>query len=228
MKRVTIFSILIFISFSIAAQDTKIEADEEFRLYAKSGVGTSWLTFPKVFLVDENNVNNVWSISPALNNVTFFAGVQGVIRIGKHWVFAPEIDYHYLSGQVKIIRLENSTESRKTQIYSRIDVPINFGVVSSDNFWFEFGPVVYFTIADNKGFEEAVSELTQNASVDSSVPVGLAMRLGAVIRVSNRVYAEVKFDYDLGRKFEYNNGVYDVRIAMQGVTIGVGYYLNKK
>ena len=224
-KIISIFSIVVFISFSAFSQKKRLEATNQMRVFAKGGLGTSWLTFPKVFLVDPDNLNNIWEISPARNNFTFFIGAQGVIPLGRHWVFAPEVSYNYLSGMVKIDRLENPQEAIKLQSYSRIAVPLNFGVVSSDNFWFEFGPIVYFMVADNKGFDRGVNELTQNAQVNSDEPIGLAMRLGAVARLSPSLFLEAKFEYDVDRKFEYNNGIYDVRIAMQGVTIGLGYAL---
>ncbi len=186
-KLVSLFSIIILVSIIASAQDNERQVPNEPKWIAKGGVRTSWLTFPKVFIVDENDAGNVWSVSPAVNSVTFFLGVQYVIPLGKHWLFIPEIDYHYLSGEVNVNRLKDPALARKLQSYSRISVPLNFGVVSSDNFWFGFGPTVYFTIADNKGFEEAVSELTTATNINSDVPVGVAARLAAIVDMNDRL-----------------------------------------
>ena len=229
MNRLTIFIALVLILplTSKAQQIIELETTPGIKWVAKGGIGTSWLTFPKVFLVDPDNAENVWSISPATNNVTFDLGMQCVVPLGKHWLFLPEVNYSFLSGEVNVNRLETSQIARKLQTYSRISIPINFAITSKDNFWFAFGPSVFFTVADNKGFDNAVFELTSNANVNSDNPVGLSLRVLAAIELSDKMYIDFKFEYDTSRRFEFENDVYEVRMAMQSISVGVGYLFSK-
>jgi hypothetical protein len=227
-KLVNIFIIIVFVSFSLSAQDFEIKIPNKLTWIAKGGLGTSWVTYPKVFLVDESDLTNVWSVAPATNGFTGYLGVQGILPIGEHWAFIPEINFSYLSGKIQVDHIQTLQLSRHSQNYGRISVPLNFGIISSDDFGFVFGPVVYFTVLDNKGFDEAVNDLTTAANINSDIPVGLAIRLAAVREVSDKMYIEIKFDYDLNKYFEYNNGVYDVKMAMQSITVGLGYLLSKR
>jgi len=203
--------------------------------FLKGGIGTSWVLLPKVFLSDPNDPNNNWQILPATNNFTGYVGLQTVIRLGDYWRFAPELDYNYISGQVRVDKVRPNTPDdpsetvQKLQMYSRIEIPLNFGVVSSDNFWVSFGPVVYFTITDNKGFDNAVDELVTNPDViiDSDVPVGVRFRIAIYATLSKNAYIDIKFDSDLGGNFKFEDNTYKMNMSMQSVTIGLGYRLKK-
>ena len=143
----------------------------------------------------------------------------------------PELDINYISGNVRIDEIYSSpadtTLSRAVeglQSYIRAEIPINFGVISNDNFWVTLAPVVYFTLYDNKGFDDAVYSLTDNAVIDSDQPVGLRFRVAAYALLSERMYLDIKFDSDLGRNFSFENGIYDARFSMQSVTVGLGWF----
>lgn len=197
----------------------------------KGGVGTSWVILPKVYLTDVNNPAHNWAILPAKNSFTGYLGAQWVIRLGDHWVFAPELDINYISGNVKIDEIwsppEDPARSRSVQTlqsYVRAEVPINFGVISNDNFWVTMAPVIYFTLYDNKGFDNAVYSLTDVPTIDSDQPVGVRFRLAIYATLSERMYLDIKFDSDLGRNFSFENGVYNARFSMQSITIGLGWF----
>ena len=224
---------LVFIFFSVTISFSQelidIEAPSKFSIAGNAGVGTSWLTFPKAFLVNPEDVNDVWSVAPSTNGFCAEIGVQGILRLGKHWVFLPEIGFSYLSGEMQINELAVNKAARELQSYVRLNVPLHFGLVSTDNFWFAFGPTVFFTLHDNKGFDKTVSDLTQVARVDSDVPVGISISIIAAIEVNDRMYIDAKFEYDTIKHFRYNTSTetYEVRPAMQHVTIGVGYLLHQ-
>lgn len=194
----------------------------------KSGAGTSWLAFPKVFLVDPTNADKTWEIAPAINSGTFYLGGEVIVPIGEHMAFRAELSYSYTSGEVNVDQIELDQQSikrqaRKLQAYNRLEVPLLFTVKSDDSFWFSLGPAIFITLSDNKGFEEAVNELAPNAVIDSSVPIGIRARLATNIQLNEHLYLEVKFDYDLGKHFEYVDNIYDARMAMQGLTGGLTY-----
>ena len=226
-------TILLFsLSFSSFGQDHEYNLSHSGNeLFIKGGLGTSWIILPKVFLIDETNTQNVWQILPATNNFTAYVGFQPVFPIGKNWAFAPELDINYLAGQVRVDKFESSESAQRLQSYWRLEVPISFAMFSRDNFWVSFGPVVYFTIADNKGFDETVYELVTNPDivVDSDNSVGARFRLAFYIPiVKDRGYIDIKFDSDLGQHFTYENNVYDAKFSMQSVTVGFGYNVLKK
>lgn len=235
MKKIIIaLSIAMLIPFFGSAQ---VEAftPPKVSMFVKGGIGTSWVLLPKVFLSDPDDPNNNWQILPATNNFTGYLGLQTVIRLGDHWRFVPEIDYNYISGEVRVDKVRSNTPddpsetAQKLQTYSRIEVPLNFGVISSDNFWVSFGPVVYFTIADNKAFDDAVYELVDNPDVviNSDRPIGLRFRMAIYATLSKNAYIDIKFDSDLGGNFEFKDDIYEMNMSMQSVTIGFGYRLKK-
>ena len=118
------------------------------------------------------------------------------------------------------------------QSYSRIEVPLNFGVISSDNFWVSFGPVVYFTLSDNKGFDDAVFDVADPnrnppLMLDSDNPLGLRFRLATYILLARGRYIDIKFDSDLKRDFYFRDGVYNMRMSMQSITVGFGFSTNR-
>lgn len=218
MKRLFLLTLILGMFFSSSAQ---------IRFALKGGAGTSWAAFPKVFVLpDTTKVDNVWEISPATNNVTFYIGGEALINMGEHWVFRGELSYSYISGEIKVDKLSSNEQSRKLQAYSRLNIPLLFGIQSKDEFFFSFGPVVFINLHDNNGFNEAVAELTTQ-EVDSTVPFGLQMRLAANIQVQKNLFLEIKFDYDLGKYFRYNEStqVFEARLAMQGITGGLTYIL---
>lgn len=218
MKKLFLLTLMLGMFFASSAQ---------IRFALKGGAGTSWVTFPKVFILpDTTDVNNVWEISPATNSGTFYLGGEAIINIGEHWVFRGELSFSYISGELKVDKLSTNEQSRKLQAYSRLNIPLLFAVKSSDQFFFSFGPVVFINLHDNNGFNEAVAELTTQ-EVDSTVPLGLQLRLAANIQVQKNLFLEIKFDYDLGKYFRYNEStqIYETRIAMQGITGGLTYIL---
>jgi hypothetical protein len=194
----------------------------------KSGGGTSWIILPKVFIVDPTNVDNVGQIAPAANSATFYIAGDAIIEISDHWLFIPELNFNYTSGEISITSLLQQSTSRGLQSYTRLEVPLMLGVKSSDNFWFTFGPSIFFTTSDNKGFEKALQDLiTQPVQINSTKQIGVKARIGAAMALSEKLILEIKFDYDLGRRFEYVDGTYEVRMDMQSITAGLGWALNK-
>ena len=219
--------IILFSTVSQSQELIDIEAPRKFQLAGKFNIGTAWLTFPKAFLVNPLDVEEVWSVAPAQNNLATAIGVQGIIRLGKYWVFLPELGVSYLSGEIQIDDIKNGRASRHLQSYTRLDVPLHFAVISTDNFWFAFGPTVFFTLHDNKGFDKAVEELTPATKVDSDIPVGLRISLIAAIELSEKFYIDARFEMDQDRYFRYNTSTetYEVRSAMQNISLGIGYRL---
>ncbi len=193
----------------------------------KAGGGTSWIIHPKVFIVDPENVDNVWQIAPATNSGAFYIAGEAIMKINDHWLFIPELNFNYTSGEINVTSLLQQTSARRLQTYTRMEIPLMLGVKSSDSFWFTFGPSIFFTTSDNKGFEKAVEELTSAAQVNSTRKVGIKARVGAAMALSDRLFLEIKFDYDFGRRFEYVDGTYEVRMDMQSITAGLGWGLNK-
>lgn len=214
MKRV--ISILFLISIQWAAQ-----AQTDWAI--KAGFGTSWVAFSKVFLQDPNDANNTWEIAPATNSVTFYLGGEVLLAINDHLGFRGELSYYYVSGEVNVSEIITSQQARKLQAYHRLEVPILFSVKSDDSFWFSIGSSVFFTLADNKGLEEAIHELALDTPIDSSVPIGIKARIAANMKLTNHLSLEIKFDYDLGKHFNYEDNVYDIKMAMQGITGGLTY-----
>lgn len=217
MKKLLLLILILGMFFTSSAQ---------IKFALKGGAGTSWVTFPKVFVLpDTSDVNNVWELSPATNSGNFYIGGEAVIPMGDNWFFRGELSYSYISGEVKVDKLKTAQQARKLQAYSRLNIPLLFGVKSKDEFFFSFGPVIFINLHDNHGFDEAVGELTPQA-VDSSVPVGLQARLAADIQVQKNLFLEIKFDYDLGKYFRFNESsqIYETRIAMQGITAGLTYF----
>lgn len=195
----------------------------------KAGAGTSWIAFPKVYLVDTVDVTltNVWEIAPATNSGTFYIGGEMIIPLGDHMAFRGELSYNYVSGEVNISQLKTSNQARTLQAYHRLEIPLLLTVKSDDSFWFSLGPSIFFNLGDNKGFEKAVYELVDpsKTKIDSAIPIGIRARLAANIKLQEHLYLEVKFDYDLGKYFRYSetDDTYEVRMAMQGITGGLTY-----
>lgn len=225
-KSINILTILLLVSIIGYSQK---ESPSEIQYIIKGGAGTSWIIMPKVFLIDEVNPANNWQILPATNSFTGYVGFQAVVPLGEHWLFTPEIDYNYIAGEIRVDAKLTDDFSQKLQSYGRIEVPLNFGVVSSDNFWITFGPVVFFTISDNKGFDNAVADLTDQV-VDSDNPFGLRFRLATYILIGEKAYIDIKFDSDLKRDFYYSESddVYHMKMSMQSITVGFGWKASKK
>ena len=216
MKKILLALSLTILFPTLSSAQVESFTPPKVSVFAKGGLGTSRVLLPKVFLSDVNDPNNNWQILPATNSFTGYLGLQAVVRLGDHWRFAPEIDYNYISGEVRVDKVRSNTPddpsetAQKLQMYSRIEVPLNFGLVSSDNFWVSFGPVVYFTIADNKAFDEAVYELVTNpdVAIDSDVPVGVRFRMAIYATISKNAYVDIKFDSDIGGNFKYEDNTY--------------------
>lgn len=231
MKLINTLGLLLLISIAGFSQNEPPTVRENL-FFIKGGLGTSWIIMPKVFLLDTANLNSV-QILPATNGIAGYIGFQTAIPLGKYWLFLPEIDFNYISGEIRVDRLFNDSTktdiaSQKLQSYIRIEVPINFGVVSSDNFWVSFGPVLYFTLSDNKGFDAAVDEvITQPVKLDSDIPIGLRFRLAAYIIIGKGMYMDIKFDSDLKRDFYFEDNTYNMRMSLQSITVGFGYRLNR-
>ena len=239
MKLIKTLALILLISTAGFGQKN-IPEDAKIAFFIKGGVGTSWITMPKVFLINSADTSSA-QILPATNSFTGYVGLQAAIPLGEHWPFMPEIDFNYISGQIKVDLIENLNQvatgnvSQKLQSYTRIELPLNFGIISSDNFWVSFGPVLFFTISDNKGFEAAVDEVSQAATppfqvpMDSDNPVGLRFRLAAYVIIGKGMYVDFKFDSDLNRKFWYteSDDTYHMRMSLQSVTVGFGYRLNR-
>lgn len=169
---------------------------------------------------------NTWQIAPATNSVTFYAGGEMLYELNPNMGLRAALEYSYISGDVSVTALLIESQSRRKQIYHRLQLPVMFIVKSDDSFWFSLGPTFFVTLADNNALEDAIESLTQfNVPLDAKVPVGVAMRLLTNIRLSKNLYLEVKFDYDIGRHFNYDqtNQQYDVKMAMQGITSGINY-----
>lgn len=218
MKKLVIITLFISLSFCAKAQE-KIEWG------IKAGVGTSWAAFPKVFLQDANDAFNTWEIAPATNNVTFYVGAEMILNFGKNHAIRTEIGYNYVSGEVSITETLTGNQVRELQSYSRISLPVLLMVKSNDSFWFSLGPNFYFNIGDNNGLVDAIAELNPVPKIDASFPFGVGVRLAADIRLQDNLYLEVKFDYDIGKHFDYieDTDIYDVKMAMQGLTGGLTY-----
>ena len=189
----------------------------------KAGVGTSWIAFPKVFLQDPTDPNITWEIAPATNSGTFHIGGELIVPMNNNHAFRAELSYNYLSGEVNVSEIDANRQARKLQAYHRLEIPLLFTVKSDDSFWFSLGPSIFFNLSDNNGFEEAVHELAPDAKIDAKVPWGIRARLAADMQLQEHLYLEIKFDYDLGKHFEYEGDTYDVRMAMQGITAGLTY-----
>lgn len=191
----------------------------------KAGGGPSWLAFPNVYMQDPTNANNTLQISPAATGGTFYAGAELLFPLGDHWGFRSEFNVSYISGEVNVDVLIVHLQSRKLQSYTRLNVPLLFSVKSNDNFWASFGPVVFFTVHDNKGFEDAFVDfgLDPTEYFDTDIPVGVQARLAVDIKLQERLFLELKFDYDLGKYFKYEDDLYKVKMAAQGVTGGITY-----
>lgn len=234
MKLIKILGLLLLISTTGFSQNNAPEVDKNL-FFIKGGVGTSWIILPKVYILNPVDSSGA-QILPATNNFTGYIGFQTAIPLGEHWLFMPEIDITYMSGQIRVDRTKANVSSQKLQSYTRIELPINFGVVSSDNFWLSFGPVLFFTISDNKGFDAAVEEVV-NADpppsnqfyVNSDNPVGLRLRVATYIVLAKGMYIDVKFDSDLKRDFYYSESdkTYNMKMSLQSITVGFGYRLNR-
>lgn len=228
----TLFSVIVNSAFS-QNQDTPLPQKEFF---IKGGIGTSWIILPKVFLLDENNPTTNAQVLPATNGFTGFVGFQTVFNIGNNWAFAPELDLTYLNGEIRFDRQEiiGTDTLRQTtqnsQSYVRAEIPIHFAMTSRDGFWVSFGPSVYFTLFDNKGFEKSVYEVSPNPNLqlESGNPIGIRFRLAIYAPVGNRSYIDIKFESDLGKHFKYENDTYDAKFSYQNVSVGYGYRLNKQ
>ena len=233
MKLLKTLGLLLIISTAGFSQKELPEIDKTI-FFVKGGIGTSWVIMPKVFLINEADTSSA-QILPATNSFTGYVGFQAAIPLGKRWLFMPEIDFNYISGQIRVDRIINDSikgASQKLQSYARIEVPLNFGVISSDNFWVSFGPVVFFTLSDNKGFDDAVYDVTDPnrnppVMVDSDNPLGLRFRLAAYILLARGRYIDIKFDSDLKRDFYFRDEVYNMKMSLQSITVGFGFSTNR-
>ena len=228
MKRLIILLSLYLTITTVGFSQKEAPLMSKRNFFVTGGIGTSWIILPKVFLVDENDISNNWQILPATNHFTAYIGFATAIPLSEHWLFTPEIDINYISGQIRVDENKTKETSQKLQTYARIEIPLNFGILSTDNFWATFGPVVYFTLYDNKGFDDAVNALTKpetnpNAPIiNSDDYVGLRFRLAAYIN-ANRYFISIKFDSDLFAKFEFVDDEYRMRMSMQSITLGLGW-----
>lgn len=238
MKSINTLCFLLLISITGFSQKETPTVDKTL-FFVKGGVGTSWIIMPKVFLVDPADTSSS-QILPATNSFTGYIGLQTAIPLGEHWLFLPEINFNYISGEIRVDLIRNvdqvpvGTFSQKLQSYTRIEVPLNFGVVSTDNFWVSFGPVLYFTLSDNKGFDAGVHEIEDPArpepiKLNSDNPFGLRFRLATYLIVGKGMYIDIKFDSDLKRDFSYSDSddVYNMRMSLQSITVGFGYRINR-
>jgi hypothetical protein len=231
MKLIKTISLLLLISTAGFGQKESPTVNQNL-FFGKVGVGSSWITMPKVYIVDVSDSSSA-QILPAVNSFSGYIGFHAVIPLGKRWIFIPEIDINYIAGQIRVDQLPSKTDkssdfSQKLQSYTRIELPLNFGVVSSDNFWVSFGPVLYVTLSDNKGFDDAAYEMAEiPVNLDSDNPIGLRFRMAAYIIVAKGMYIDIKFDSDLGRNFEYVDDIYKMKMSLQSLTVGFGYRLNR-
>lgn len=240
MKRLlTVILVLVAVSSGFSQEGTT--ANRKPYYFVKGGFGTSWIILPKVFLVNPTPPNDNGQILPAINGFSGFVGFQTVIPMGKTggWLFAPELDVSYISGDVRMDLTYYPDPSKNRpdtiisseqglQSYVRVEVPLHFGVRSSDNFWVSFGPSLYFSLYDNNGFEEVVfaSPVSPDLQLKVKDTFGVRFRLAAYASVGKRGYIDIKFESDLGQYFRYENSTYDVRFSFQNLSIGYGYRLN--
>jgi len=220
MKKNIVISLILVLFVSL-------NANSQIVWSVKSGVGTSWIIFPKVFLVDPEDVDNVWEIGPGANHATFSIGGDASIMLGDHWFVGSGLDYNYSSGRIKVTSVELDHSSTRLQTYSRLEVPLIFGVKSSDDFWVTFGPGVFFNIGDNEGLKKAIDDLSDASNVNTTRPVGVKVALGIGISLGTNLYIDINFDSDYGKKFDYENEIYEIRLSMQSLTVGVGWTFTK-
>lgn len=239
MKRLLTILIAILTITSVYGQEdfSKRQKHEKF---LKAGIGTSWIILPKVFLVDEDVPTTNAQVLPATNSISAYVGIQTVFHLGDGWLFTPEVDLSYVSGEIRINRSainpnDNTDTIRSTvqelQSYVRAEIPLHFGMRSKDDFWVTFGPSLYFTLHDNKGFDKAVSadpiDPNDPAQINSDNPFGVRFRLAGYAPVGERGYIEIKFESDLGQYFDYSNNSYEAKFSFQNLSIGYGFWLNK-
>lgn len=239
MKRLT----LIFIAtmtITLSFGQMEVRNVEKNELFLKAGGGTAWIIMPKVYIVSPvDSISNA-QVLPATNGPSGFLGLQYVVHLGDGWLFVPEVDLTYVGGEVRVNRIiynynnsgmDTISSVQNVQSYVRAEIPLHFGVRSNDNFWVSFGPTLYFTLHDNKGFDNAVESLPPTINnpyeVKSDNPIGVRFRLAAYAPVGERTYIDVKFESDLGHYFRYENNTYEAKFSFQNISIGVGYLLNK-
>lgn len=243
MKRLIYILLGVMIFTNVYSQDEFINS-KKHEIFLKGSFGTSWIILPKVFLLnpDADQLFPNAQVLPAINSISGSVGVQTVFHLGDGWLFVPELDLSYISGEIRVNRTDISivngdtiyspSSVQKPQSYVRAEVPLHFGVRSRDNFWVSFGPSLYFTLYDNKGFEEAVLadplDESNPAKVNSANPFGIRFRLAAYASVGERSYIDIKFESDLGQYFEFENDTYKAKFSLQNLSIGYGYWLNKK
>jgi hypothetical protein len=94
-----------------------------------------------------------------------------------------------------------------------------------------FGPTLYFTLHDNKGFDKAVAAVpidpSDPAQINTDNPFGVRFRLAGYAPVGERGYIDIKFESDLGQYFDYSNNTYEAKFSFQNLSIGYGFWLNK-
>lgn len=210
---------------------------EKNELFLKAGIGTSWIIMPKVYAVSPTDSSSNAQILPAQNGFSGSAGMQYVVHLGNSWLFVPEVDLSYVSGQIRVNRiiynynntgLDTTDTRQNVQSYVRAEIPLHFGVRSSDNFWVTFGPSLYFTLYDNKGFDDAVNSFkVTDYDVVSDNPFGVRFRLAAYAIIGERSYIDIKFESDLGHYFRFENDTYEAKFSFQNVMVGYGFLLNK-
>lgn len=208
-------------------------------MFLKASAGTSWIILPKVFLISpEDSVSNA-QVLPATNGLTGNLGWQTVFHLGEGWLFVPELNLSYISGEVRINRtiyednrvdLDTAYTDQNLQSYVRAEIPLHFGVRSNNNFWVTLGPTLYFTLYDNQGFEEAVenNRVRDNVQLDDDNPFGVRFRLAAYAPVGKRSYIDIRFESDLGQYFRFEGNTYEAKFSFQNISIGYGYRFNDK
>ena len=192
-------------------------------------------------MVDPDTPYNNAQILPATNGLSGFIGIQTVLSLGNGWLFVPEVDLSYQSGEVRVDltqypdanvgRTDTVRSSvQELQNYVRAEIPLHFGVRAKDKFWVSFGPTFYVTLYDNKGFENAVYSLPArpDLALNSKNPFGVRFRLAAYAPLGERGYLEIKFESDLSQYFNYENDTYEAKFSFQNISIGYGFSLKAK
>ena len=231
--------LILFLTTTIVLGQDASSSNQQHEMFIKGGIGTSWIILPKVFIISPDDSITNAQILPATNGFTGYAGLQTVFPLGAGWLFVPEVNLSYTSGEIRVNRTEyqfigtdtirSSETAQKLQSYVRAEIPLHFGVRSKDNFWVSFGPTLYFTLHDNKGFNNAVYELPVQADLklNSNVAFGVRFRLAAYAPIGERSYIDIKFESDLGQYFTFEEDSYKAKFSLQNLSIGYGYLLNK-
>ncbi len=219
MKKFIIVIAFIYVSYSALAQS-------EWGVLA--GGGTSWIILPKVFLVDPQDIRNVWEVAPGANSIAGYLSVDYSHRINDNWHVGTGASFFYTSGSIKITSVALQATATDIQSYLRMDIPVFFGVRSTDDLWFNFGPGIFFNLYDNQGVNKAIDNLTSADKVSTTRRVGINARFALGFYISDNLFLNIMFISDFGRKFYFENDTYQIRLSMQSITVGLGWALGKK